>query len=270
MPSLNNLADGLAFVFSREYLIMENIIEHYKNLDLQDIVYFCEVDLIEKTEKWKDVPDYEGMYRISDLGRIKSLNYKRTNQYKILKPYLNNVGYRKISLCKNGIVKKVFIHQLVFYCFSGETKSKCFIIDHKNNIRIDNRFKNLQSLTQRKNTCKDKVNFNHCVQINKQNKFSLRIKHDRKSNYFGVFKTEEEAKKLYHEIVFKIENYIDYSDLIIKHKPINEKGTYYDKENKKWRSFCKFDSKTKQIGRFNSLEEAKLALNNFKTLNNLK
>jgi len=45
-----------------------------KNLDLQDIIYFCEFDLIWKTEEWRDIPDYENCYQVSDLGRIKSLS----------------------------------------------------------------------------------------------------------------------------------------------------------------------------------------------------
>ena len=73
-------------------------------------------------EIWKDIYyidirnneiiDYRGLYQISNLGRIKSLNNKKSkNQYKkerILKPYINNnERYMTIFLCKNGKEKEV-------------------------------------------------------------------------------------------------------------------------------------------------------------------
>ena len=72
--------------------------EYYKNLDLQDIVYFCEVDLIEKTEQWKDIPKYKNHYQVSDLGRVKSLKITRKYSEKIIKPSFQNMGYLSVSL----------------------------------------------------------------------------------------------------------------------------------------------------------------------------
>ena len=42
-------------------------------------------------ELWKDIPDYEGLYQVSNLGRVKNIRGS------ILKP-----GYTQVSLCKNG------------------------------------------------------------------------------------------------------------------------------------------------------------------------
>lgn len=85
--------------------------EHYKNLDLQDIVYFCEVDLIKKTEQWKDIPEYEGYYMVSDLGRVKTLhrtikksnNVLMTVKEKILKQTIQKTKYLKVNLYINSV-----------------------------------------------------------------------------------------------------------------------------------------------------------------------
>lgn len=53
-------------------------------------------------ELWRDVKDYEGLYMVSNTGRIKSLNYRKTEKEGILKPRKNEAGYFTISLCKDG------------------------------------------------------------------------------------------------------------------------------------------------------------------------
>ena len=71
-------------------------------------------------EIWKDIKDYEGLYQISNFGRVKSLRRLITNQYnsfyieeKILKNWKNNKGYCLVTLCKNGTQKKIQVHRLV-------------------------------------------------------------------------------------------------------------------------------------------------------------
>lgn len=93
--------------------------EYYKNLDLPDIKYFCEIDNINKIEQWFDIKDYEGIYKLSDLGRIKRLSIKKLNgrffsvcKEKILKPNSSGV-YLRIDLNNGLVVKKTSIHQLV-------------------------------------------------------------------------------------------------------------------------------------------------------------
>ena len=60
-----------------------NIMDYHKNLGLEPIKYFCKIDNEIKTEQWKDVVGYEGLYQVSDLGRIKSLNYNKTKQQNV-------------------------------------------------------------------------------------------------------------------------------------------------------------------------------------------
>ena len=58
------------------------------------------------TEEWKDVIGYEGLYQVSNLGRVKSLNYNRTGKEKIMKGGKDNNDYLFIILSKKGKVKK--------------------------------------------------------------------------------------------------------------------------------------------------------------------
>ena len=68
-------------------------------------------------EQWKDIVGYEGLYRVSDIGRIKSLLCGR-----ILKPWKNKNGKKHrlmISLWKNRLNKRFYMHQLILEAFVG-------------------------------------------------------------------------------------------------------------------------------------------------------
>ena len=67
-------------------------------------------------EIWKDIDGYEGLYQVSNLGRIKSLNYKRTGRTKLLKLVKSN-GYLDIILYNNGKYKHYLVHRLVAKAF---------------------------------------------------------------------------------------------------------------------------------------------------------
>ena len=58
-------------------------------------------------EEWKDIIGYEGLYQVSNLGNVRSLNYNHTNKPKNLKQTVDNNGYLVVSLCKNNIKKKL-------------------------------------------------------------------------------------------------------------------------------------------------------------------
>lgn len=82
-------------------------------------------------EVWKDIPDYEGYYQVSNLGRVRSLEHKVTQAgrsgsichcvYKgrILKPEVGVSGRLRVALCKNNKVKRFFVHRLVLESFVG-------------------------------------------------------------------------------------------------------------------------------------------------------
>ncbi len=63
-----------------------------------------------KLEKWKDIDGYEGIYKVSSLGRVKSL---KNNKIRFLKQRDNTHGYLSVVLCKHGNQKEKKVHKLV-------------------------------------------------------------------------------------------------------------------------------------------------------------
>lgn len=101
-----------------------------------------------KKEIWKDIPNYEGMYQVSNLGRVKSLNYKRTGKERVLKEKLNKKGYFNVNLYKDGKQKNHKIHRLVMLAFIGDSDLH---VNHKNGIKTDNQLENLEYCTHYEN-----------------------------------------------------------------------------------------------------------------------
>ena len=108
----------------------------------------------EAIEIWKDIPNYEGLYQTSNLGRVKSLEridargHKRKE--KILKTARDRYGYYQVGLCKNSKVKKYLVHRLVWEAFNG-TISEGLQVNHINEVKTDNRLSNLNLMTAKEN-----------------------------------------------------------------------------------------------------------------------
>lgn len=102
------------------------------------------------TEIWKDVVGYEGLYQVSNMGRVKSLNYKRTGKEKILKPHKDK-GYLRVILFKDGQQKLFRVHRLVALHFV-EGYFEGAEVDHINCVRDDNRANNLRFVTSKENS----------------------------------------------------------------------------------------------------------------------
>ena len=123
-------------------------------------------------EIWKPIKDYEGLYEVSNLGRVKSLNYKGTGKGKILKNIECSNGYLTVSLTKNGKQKVFYIHRLVAVTFIPNPENKpC--IDHINTIRTENCIWNLRWVTYEENNnnslTKKKMSENHREQDGENN-----------------------------------------------------------------------------------------------------
>lgn len=187
--------------------------EYYKNLDLSDIKYFCEFDLIWKVEQWKEIEGYSNKYQVSDLGRIKSLNYRRKGISSIRKQGLNTGGYLTLLLCDKGLCETRTAHQLVAISFLGHIPCGFdLVVNHKNFIRTDNRKLNLEIVTNRENTNKNNVSatskFIGVYWLKSRRKWVARIRIGKEHKYLGIFKNQEDASKAYNdklnEIIKKI------------------------------------------------------------------
>lgn len=104
-------------------------------------------------EIWKPIPGYEGYYEASSLGRIRSVcrfvnaGYgKRLHKGRILILFPDRDGYLKTSVCKNNISKSVFVHRLIAETFL-QNPLGLPVINHKNEIKTDNRVENLEFCT---------------------------------------------------------------------------------------------------------------------------
>jgi len=62
---------------------------------------------------WKDIKGYEGIYKISSCGKIKSLVRKNVTKEKLLSPTRNGSGYMTVSLTKNLVLRTHTLHVLV-------------------------------------------------------------------------------------------------------------------------------------------------------------
>ncbi len=98
-------------------------------------------------EIWKDVKGYEGLYKVSNTGKVKSFHNKRGGKETILsggRPYLH------INLCKGGNCKGATINRLVGIAFIPNPENKPEI-NHKDNNPLNNNVENLEWCTRKEN-----------------------------------------------------------------------------------------------------------------------
>ncbi|WP_291632079.1 NUMOD4 domain-containing protein [Clostridium sp.] len=101
-------------------------------------------------EEWRDIKGYEGKYKISSYGKVKSLKHK---DEKLLKPSYDKDGYKQVILCNNGIGKKWFIHRLVAIHFLPNPNNLPQV-NHKDEDKANNAVENLEWCT-----CKYNINY---------------------------------------------------------------------------------------------------------------
>ena len=103
-----------------------------------------------KKEVWKDIEGYEGIYEISNFGRVKS--YKRNSEGKILKPCVSSWGYLFFVSSKGGKTKTLYIHGLVAKHFLGYKPDRMFsVVNHIDGNKTNNNISNLEIVSARKN-----------------------------------------------------------------------------------------------------------------------
>jgi hypothetical protein len=146
-------------------------------------------------EIWKDIPEYEGHYQVSNLGEVKSLKYGKE---KILSKAINSNGYYCCVLSKNRNTKTRKVHQLVSIAFLGHSPNgHKLVVDHIDNNRLNNRLDNLQLISQRENTSKDKKctasKYTGVTWDKNASKWMARIRINNKNKYLGLFQKEYDA-----------------------------------------------------------------------------
>lgn len=167
-------------------------------------------------EQWKDVIGYEGLYEISNFGRLKSLAktwighnggiHKKSETF--MKLNVDGCGYYVTILCDVGTTKTTKIHHLVWEHF-GDTKRNGSIIqiDHIDGNKINNNINNLQLLSCRENIskhhrnkkCSSKYTGVYYDDRCKKKKWKAQIGIKMKRVFLGRFNTENEAHLAYQK-----------------------------------------------------------------------
>ena len=94
----------------------------------------------ENEEIWRDIEGYEGLYKVSNFGRVKSLKYGKE---RILKPVKNGCGYIFVNLCKNREMNHYFVHRLVAKSFISNPQNLPEV-NHLDENKENNRVENLE------------------------------------------------------------------------------------------------------------------------------
>lgn len=102
-------------------------------------------------EVWKSVVGFEGYYTVSNLGKVKSLNYCNRDKEQLLRPCkASRTGHVHVCLMKNGIKYDLRVHQIVLRTFVGK-EPEGMQCRHLNGIPTDNRLENLKWGTMEEN-----------------------------------------------------------------------------------------------------------------------
>ena len=142
-----------------------------------------------KVEEWKDVIGFEGLYMVSNLGRVKSLEriivYSDGRKYKYPEKILRqtiNKGYKQVKLSNNSKVVTKKVHRLVAEAFLKNENSYPQV-NHKDECTINNNVDNLEWCTQ-----KDNVRHGTCQQrrIEKVSKGKI-IQYDKQGNIIKIW-----------------------------------------------------------------------------------
>lgn len=230
---------------------------------IDGVFYYMEIEI------WKDIPGYEGYYQASNLGRIKSLDritYRKDGRIANLKGkelFLSKgeLGYYQTSLFKNKKAHWVYVHQLIAITFLNHTPCRYkLVVDHINNIKTDNKVKNLQITDIRHNSSKDRLNkhskYTGVSLIIKTKRWKSTIDINKKSFHLGSFKTEEEARDAYQNA---ISNYKT-NGVLPEKKVLNKTSKYigvsYIKKRNKWEAYTHIKSKKKNLGYYKTEKEA--------------
>lgn len=148
-------------------------------------------------EIWKDIKGYEGKYQISNLGRVKSLNYNNTKKEKIIKSEITK-GYVRYRLSKNKKLKRFLAHRLVAEAFIPNPNNYP-IINHIDGNPLNNDIKNLE-------WCTYKYNAQHALKTGLVEMHSFIMKDKKTKKTLRIFKNlyelQENIKLPYYSHIY--------------------------------------------------------------------
>lgn len=170
-------------------------------------------------EVWRDVVGYEGLYQVSNMGRVYSMprewvsanGGKRSHKGKIMNQSINSRGYLNLNIRLNSKCKNKNIHILVAEAFLGHVPCGFkLVVDHINDVKTDNRVENLQIVTHRFNAYKTQgkgtSQYKGVYWHKLSKKWMSRIYINGTDEYLGLFNCELKAHLAYQNKLKEIEN----------------------------------------------------------------
>ena len=154
-----------------------------------------------KEEVWKDVKHYEGLYQVSNLGRVKSLKRKGRLTDLILKSGVSDSGYNVVGLSKYCVIKTRTVHQLVAIAFLNHTPCGYdLVVDHIDCNKRNNSAINLRLVKHGDNVWADTETTSKYKGVSwreDRQKWRAQITRNSKTKYLGMFTCELAAAKAY-------------------------------------------------------------------------
>lgn len=136
-------------------------------------------------EEWRLLKGYEWKYEVSNLGRVRSLNYRKTGKTQIMKQTEVADGYFAVRLKKTGSTKLFRVHRLVAETFIPNPNNYK-LVNHKDENKKNNCVSNLEWCTAK---------YNICYGSNLEKKQKKTYQYDKKFNLIRVWKSTMEAHK---------------------------------------------------------------------------
>lgn len=197
--------------------------------------------LDEQQKIWKDIIGYEGLYQISNFGKIKRLVSIKCNKERFLSITKDRkYGYCRVMLCKNNKSKRFLIHRLIAEHFIPNPENKpC--IDHINGIKDDNRIENLRWCTYKENN-----NYPIARRNNSESQKRLRLNSDWVQRNKDAIKMAMQKDDVRRKI-----------SLARKRNWANTEYVIKQAEKRRTKKVLQYDTNMEFIAEYNSINEAK-------------